>query len=120
MDTTFKKYLLHKSSAKSRGIEFDLTFDEWKSIWGFHIENRGTRANQLGMLRTRDEGGYSVGNVRLGTPKENQQERSVALKVSKAQSAWQASEVKNTTVPAHTSWVKSRNYVFDEYVEDDE
>jgi hypothetical protein len=114
-----QKYAQQRANAAKRGIEFDLTFDEWREIWGGNFHRRGTGAAQLGMLRTRDEGGYSVGNVRLGTPKENQQERSVCLSVSRAQN-WKKDEFSAKIAPlADTSWIRKR-YVFDEYVENDE
>lgn len=65
------KYHAHKASAKSRGIDFDLTFDEWMEIWGDRLSLRGTRAGQLQMCRHRDEGGYTVGNVRIDTRESN-------------------------------------------------
>ena len=104
MDITRQKYRQHKSSAKARGIEFSLSFEEWKSIWGQHIAQRGRGADQLGMLRTRDQGGYEVGNVRLGTPKENRQE-SLDVRVGPI---------------GNCRWLSKRKYVFDEYVEDEE
>jgi len=117
---TYRKYYMHKKGAERRGIEFDLTYEEWLEIWGSRLADRGRGSSQFGMLRTRDEGGYSVGNVRLGTPKENQQERAVVARVAKAQSSWASSQQKNAAHPVSTSWVMSRSRVFDEYVEEDE
>lgn len=120
MDVSKDQYRIHKKTASERGIVFDLTFDEWRSIWGEHIARRGRGSDQFGMLRTRDEGGYTVGNVRLGTPKENAQDRSVSTKVSHSQN-WRTGDGKYyTKPPAQTSWLTSRSYVFDEYVENEE
>ena len=69
------RYNQHKASAKSRGIEFDLTFDEWWAIWAEHFNQRGRRSHEMNMCRTRDEGGYSVGNVRIDTSASNQAEK---------------------------------------------
>ena len=120
MDISKDQYRLHKKTAGERGIAFDLTFDEWKNIWGEHMARRGRGADQLGMLRTRDEGGYAVGNVRLGTPQENAQEHSVVKQVSRAQNWRHGAGKYYVKPPAQTSWVTSRNYVFDEYVENEE
>lgn len=117
---TYRKYYMHKKGAERRGIDFGLTYEEWLEIWGPRLADRGRGSSQFGMLRTRDEGGYTVGNVRLGTPKENHQERAVVLKVAKAQSSWASSKQKNLSEPVSTSWVMSRSRVFDEYVENDE
>lgn len=117
-DSSYKKYLAHKSSAKQRGIEFDLTYDDWLTIWGQKLTDRGRLAGQYGMLRTRDEGGYSVGKVRIGTPKENAQEASVARRVARAQ-ARNPSHDYRMSPPANTSWI-GRHNVFKEYSEDDE
>ena len=117
MSEMLKKYTAHKSSAKSRGIEFDLTFDEWSEIWAGKFHLRGLASDQLGMLRTRDEGGYTVDNVRLGTPKENAHERAVAAKVKRAGFT---SGAKKDTSLLNSSWLGGRNEVFKEYVEEDE
>lgn len=120
MDELKRKYDTQKKGAKQRGVEFDLTFDEWKDIWDGKFHKRGNASDQLMMLRTRDEGGYSVGNVRLGSPKENVQEQAVAQKVKTSQN-WNMSKTQYALKPpVHTSWVKSRGYVFDEYIEEDD
>ena len=113
------KYAQHRANAAARGIEFELTFDEWREIWDGNFHRRGVGSDQLGMLRTRDEGGYAVGNVRLGTPKENHQERAVCQNVKQAQN-WRKNDAA-TAIPrlVDTNWIRKR-YVFDEYVEDDE
>lgn len=108
MDPHKHKYSLHKSSAKQRGIEFDLTFEEWKSVWGHHIENRGREKGQLVMARTLDRGGYSVGNVRVATHSENVKEAGV---------------VKTRRLVAESGvdqgWI-SRGKVFNEYIEEND
>lgn len=72
--TPRQKYSSHKSNAKRRGLEFDFTFEEWWEIWEPHIHNRGTEPGQLQMCRTRDEGGYTPGNVRIDTVESNRAE----------------------------------------------
>lgn len=67
-------YVNQKSSAKHRGISFDLTFDEWLDIWGDKIHLRGTGRDKLCMSRIGDKNGYSVGNVRIISNRENYEE----------------------------------------------
>lgn len=117
-DVIRRKYSEHKASAKRRNIPFELTFEQWLEIWGDKIGQRGTGANQLGMLRHRDEGGYTVGNVRLGTPKENQQEKVVCYRVKKAQTPTKR-DVFGTPASGAGAWLW-RNNVFKEYTEDEE
>lgn len=72
------KYVQHKSRAKKRGIEFKLTFEQWRDIWGDKLDQIGVRAWQLGMCRINDSGAYEVGNVYLGTPARNAASRRMA------------------------------------------
>ncbi len=113
-----RKYKSHQYNAKQRGIAFDLTYEQWLEIWGEKLEKRGVKAGQLGMLRTRDEGGYSLGNVRIGTPRENMQEAAVARKVKRSQIPKEKDS--KYIEPVRTSWIEGRNKVFLEYSEDDE
>jgi hypothetical protein len=68
-----KAYTQHKSNAKTRGIEFRLTFDEWKQIWvdSGYWDQRGRGANKYCMCRIGDVGCYEVGNVFIGLGKIN-------------------------------------------------
>jgi hypothetical protein len=65
-----RKYSAHKSSAKQRGIPFLLTFEQWWQIWqkSGHWEERG---HPYMMMRSKDEGPYAVGNVRIATGAQN-------------------------------------------------
>ena len=60
----------HKQSSQSRGIGFELTFDEWWSVWEPCWESRRD-GQYLVMARTRDEGAYALGNVRITTQSDN-------------------------------------------------
>ena len=119
MDELRRKYIVHKNNAAARGVEFALSFDDWMDIWAEHLHNRGRNVGQFGMLRTRDEGGYTLGNVRIGTVKENRQEASVAHRVRTAQNIKTPSDYRMKP-PTQTSWVGSRHNVFKEYSEEDE
>ena len=67
------KYNVHKAQAKHRGIDFDLTFEEWLSIWtaSGQLENRGKKVGQFVMSRKNDIGPYSVENVFIQQTSEN-------------------------------------------------
>jgi hypothetical protein len=69
------RYDQHRVHAKRRGITFDLTFDEWWSIWqeSGKWEERGRGGYQ--MCRLGDQGPYAIGNVRIDTQRNNLQER---------------------------------------------
>jgi hypothetical protein len=67
------KYSCHKSKAKARGITFDLTFDEWWSIWeqSGKYALRGCRKGQYVMSRKGDIGSYSIHNVFIQSCEDN-------------------------------------------------
>ena len=60
-----KKYAMHKSSAKQRGIPFRLTFEEWWALWqaSGRWDERGRLGRQYCMARRSDQGGFEAGNV---------------------------------------------------------
>ena len=70
------KYACHKSKAKSRGIEFNLTFEEWWDIWqqSGKWEQRGCRKGQYVMSRKNDVGPYAIGNVFIQLQEDNRRE----------------------------------------------
>ena len=69
-------YVIHKATAKARGIAFLLTFEEWMTIWiesgNWHL--RGNLKGQYVMARAGDIGPYAAGNVRICTVSENRAE----------------------------------------------
>lgn len=69
------RYRQHKASAKARGIDFDMTFEEWWAIWEPYYERRGRTVGAMHMCRKADAGGYTVGNVRIDTMEANHAER---------------------------------------------
>lgn len=68
-----KKFSQHKRTAKLRGIEFNLTFEQWWSIWqeSGHYHERGIKGGQYVMGRHGDTGPYDVTNVYICTRGEN-------------------------------------------------
>jgi hypothetical protein len=67
------RYNGHKSNAKVRGIEFLLTFEEWRDIWlaSGKWEERGNFSWSYCMSRKDDMGPYAVGNVHIITQEQN-------------------------------------------------
>lgn len=62
-------YRQQKSNAKTRGIAFNFTYDDWCLWWKEQLgpdwpKKRGCRRGQYVMARKRDEGAYERGNVK--------------------------------------------------------
>jgi hypothetical protein len=72
-DFYLKAYTQQKSNAKQRGVEFAITFDEWKQVWidSGKWGQRGRGAEKYCMCRIGDVGCYKVGNVFVGLGKHN-------------------------------------------------
>jgi hypothetical protein len=71
--TPRQKYCVHKQCAKRRGIPFELTFDEWMTIWDAsgRFKERGRLRHEYHMARHGDVGPYAVGNVKIITASQN-------------------------------------------------
>ena len=69
-----RAYIAHKSTAKKRGIEFLLTFEEWCDWWGDDFAERGNTTGKLVMARFGDKGPYAIGNIKKITCNENMSE----------------------------------------------
>lgn len=69
----YKHFNYHKYGAKSRGIEFLLSFDDWKNIWieSGHWAEKGRKPYQYCMARNGDRGSYSKDNVRIVLAADN-------------------------------------------------
>lgn len=70
------KYVRHRLNAKQRGIPFQLTFEEWWSIWqkSGHWHERGHGGKHYVMARFGDKGPYAIDNVKIITNDENMRE----------------------------------------------
>jgi len=68
-----KAYKVQKSNARTRGISFLLTFEQWLELWNASgkLEQRGRGAAEFCMCRNGDVGPYELGNVFIGTGSEN-------------------------------------------------
>lgn len=66
-------YTRSKADAKRRGIEFQFSFDEWKSWWltTGKWELRGRTSGCFQMCRINDTGPYSLANVYCDTIEAN-------------------------------------------------
>jgi hypothetical protein len=60
-----QRYNEQKYRATNRGIQFDLTFQQWYDIWNQSgkWEQRGCKKDHYVMSRIGDIGSYSLGNV---------------------------------------------------------
>jgi hypothetical protein len=65
MQTTRRKFSHQRHTAKERGIEWALTYDEWLFWWEQtgHFHERGCRRGQYVMARIGDVGPYSLENI---------------------------------------------------------
>lgn len=67
------KFRQQRCSAAARGVEWQMTFDEWWAVWQasgkWHL--RGARDGQYVMGRHGDVGPYAVGNVSIILANEN-------------------------------------------------
>ncbi len=80
-----RKYKIHKSHAKQRGISWRMNYTIWVKIWlsSQHWHERGKRRDQYQMARFGDKGPYAPWNVRICTIQENQNEAHLGRKYSK-------------------------------------
>jgi hypothetical protein len=67
----YRAFVAHRYGAKVRGISFNLTFEQWWSLWRADWSERGQGANRKCMCRTGDVGPYEIGNVRIDTNSAN-------------------------------------------------
>jgi hypothetical protein len=68
------RYAQHRANAKNRGVEWQLTFEDWWAVWEPHWDQRGPHANGAIMCRIQEPGPYSPDNVRIGTKSQNTQQ----------------------------------------------
>jgi hypothetical protein len=67
------RFWKQQSRARERGIRWNLTFDEWWSVWqeSGKWPERGKAPHQYVMGRKGDSGAYALGNVEIITGAEN-------------------------------------------------
>ena len=74
LSNPWKRYCENRNSARTRRIDWTLTFDEWWGLWKDHYHLRGLGAGKMNLCRNGDVGGYTVDNVRIDTCEANQLE----------------------------------------------
>ena len=66
-----ERFNSQRCTSRRRGVEFNLSFDEWAWFWNGHWDKRGNKPDQLAMCRNNDEGAYELGNIYLDTNRNN-------------------------------------------------
>jgi hypothetical protein len=81
-----QRYNEQKYRAKSRGIDFPITFAEWCEIWqqSGNWEQRGRRKGQCVMSRINDQGPYHKNNVTIQLHETNAKDGQIGKKLSPA------------------------------------
>jgi hypothetical protein len=81
-----RKYHAHKGVAKQRGIDFNISFDDWLNIWltSNHWHERGVGKTKYVMSRVNDIGAYEVGNVLIQLHGKNVSDAMLGKKKSQA------------------------------------
>lgn len=64
-----------RSNAHKRGIEWQLTFEQWRALWGDKLKQRGRQSHQLCMARFNDSGAYAEDNVHIISSAKNCSDR---------------------------------------------
>lgn len=75
-----KRYKQQRNQARTRGIGWELTFQQWLDWWGADLGRRGRGAMCLQMQRIGDIGPYALDNIRKGTPHRNALTRTISTK----------------------------------------
>jgi hypothetical protein len=70
------QYHNQRTAAIRRGTAMELTLNEWRAIWwdSGKWHERGTGTDNYQMCRRNDQGSYAMGNVRIDTMFNNQQD----------------------------------------------
>ncbi len=73
MTNYYQDYMTQRRNASRRDIEFNLSFDEWLSIWSQSgkLELRGRGAGKYHMCRKNDIGAYDITNVYIDLAENN-------------------------------------------------
>lgn len=66
-----RQYQVHRHNAKTRGIDWNFTYDTWIEWWGEDVVNRGHSKGKLVMARNGDTGPYSPENCQKLTHGQN-------------------------------------------------
>lgn len=86
-----RSYRKHKSRAKHEGKPFTLSAAEWISVWLPHWSSRQKRM----MCRILDLGGYTLGNVYIGTARDNYQDQQCVKRWNTYWRNWEKHHLRN-------------------------
>jgi hypothetical protein len=97
-----KCFQAQRAAAKSRGIPFAMTYDEWLGIWqgSGRLRQRGTASGSYVMGRKGDVGPYASSNVKIITIQENMREAAANRKLRQALTAASADWVTASSTAA--------------------
>jgi len=103
-----QKWTTQSVAAAARGIQFELTFEQWLHIWqkSGKLKQRGRRSHEYCMARNGDKGAYCVGNVSIITNRQNAEQQDYKAR-SSAMSRAKLGNKNRLGVP-HTKDVKRR------------
>jgi hypothetical protein len=75
------RFTQQRANAKCRGIEWRLTFEQWRDWWlaTGRVDERGRLRGQWVMCRPGDVGAYELGNIRCALAEDNVTERNVRM-----------------------------------------
>lgn len=75
-ETPLRQFQIHRASAKERGVEFKLTFEQWEKWWqeSGHYQDRGRGIGKYVMARKGDLGAYELGNIECKLGSDNVRE----------------------------------------------
>lgn len=105
-----------KSSAKRRGIGWELTFEQWVKWWGDDIDRRGGGHDSLQMQRIANSGPYSLDNIRKGFPMDNSR---TWARVHANRRAQKAKDAHQQFLDALIAAQSKENREYDDRVEDE-
>jgi hypothetical protein len=94
VDKLKRAFWKQKDNATQRGIPFQLTYDQWLTIWvaSGKLYLRGRTHGQFIMARKGDRGGYQIGNVEIMSVESHAR-----------------SHVNNMSRPKYAAWLAASN-----------
>ena len=100
-------YKQHSGNAKSRGIDFNISFDEWLQVWNDSgkLQYRGRGKDKYCMCRIGDTGSYSIDNVYIDTNSSNLSNGNLG----KIMSNETKQKIANANIGKERPWAKGLN-----------
>lgn len=100
-------YKQHSDNAKFRGIEFNISFDDWLKVWedSGKLSERGRGKDKYCMCRVNDIGAYAVDNVFIDTNKTNLSDGNIG----KVMSEHTKNKISDANKGKERPWLKGEN-----------